>query len=269
MNPSIITIIVLGIVSILVVGLMVFAYYQIIKSTKRLSANGLLDEEYKQEVAHKRNRVLGIVLNVFSISITCLLVTFCAVGVYYKANGEQFSIHNKTAMVIASNSMEYCTTCEYENKLIEDVKIYYDWSQEEAVNYIYDSEFNVGDVLTFSLTDENQELELYKVYGYKNRQGQIIVHRLVNIIDDKYIFRGDNTPGNDNHVTRDQILYRYDNSKIGGVGYFVLFSSSSFGVYSLVIVIAVFIMSDIAKHKYDKIRKMRLSVIEVNNNEAK
>ena len=268
MNPSIITIVTLGIVSILVVGLMVFCYCQIIKSTKALSKSGLLDEEYKQENTHKKNKYLNILINAFSITITVSLLSLCLVGVYYRISGEQFSINNQTAFVIASNSMENCISQEYETILRENVKEYLDTDDEGATNYIVNSEFNVGDMLTFTRLDKEEELELYTVYGYKNNKNQIIVHRLVGKQNNKYVFRGDNTPGNDTLVSRDQILYRYNNSRILVIGYFVLFASSSFGVYSLFIVLLIFVMGDITKHQYEKIKKNRLYILENKGYEA-
>lgn len=258
MNPSVITILVLGIVSILVVGLMVFAYYQIIKSTKKLTTSGLLDEEYLLESKHKEKKASTILINIFSISVTCVLVTICGIGLTYRINGEQFTINKQTAFVIASNSMEDYVSQEYKNILVDEIATTRDISTKEAETYISRSQFHVGDMLTFTSISESDDLSLYSVYAYKNSKGQIIVHRLVGIKDNYYIFRGDNTPGNDTYVTRNQILYQYNNTKVDNIGNFVLFSSSSFGLYSLFIVILIFIMSDIAKHQTETIKKNRL-----------
>ena len=267
MKPSIITIIVLSIMSILVVGLMVFAYIQIIRSTKVLSKNGLLDKEYLQEKNHKENKAGKVAINVISIALTSVVVAFCAVGVYYKASGEQFTINNKTAMVIATNSMEGYVSDEYKSILVSNIQEYRDCSYEDADNYVKSSQFYAGDMLEFTLIKKDEPLKLYNIYGYKNDKGQIIVHRLVDIQDDKYIFRGDNTFGNDKIVARSQIIYSYDNAHLSYVGHFVLFASSGFGIYCLVIVSAIFIMSDIAKHYCDKIKKDRLSYLEEAKNE--
>lgn len=262
MKPSIITIIALTIMSILVVGLMVFAYSQILKSTETLSKNGLLDEECLEDKNNKKHRAGHIIINTISITLTTLVVAFCAIGVYYKISGDQFTINNKTTLVIASNSMEDYISDEYKSILVSNIQEYHQCSYDEADNYVKDSQFNAGDMLEFTLIKEEETLQLYNIYGYKNSKGQIIVHRLVDIKGDKYIFRGDNTAGNDLVVNRDQILYSYHNNHLVYIGYFVLFASSGFGIYSLIIVSGIFVMSDIAKHQYTKIKRNRMKVIE-------
>ena len=266
MKPSMITIIALLVVSILVVGLMVFAYIQIIKSTKVLSKNGLLDKECLEEKKHKDHKLGTILINVLSISLCAIVVSFSGMGLYYKLSGEQFTINKKTTLVIATNSMEDYVSDEYKSILIKNVEEYKECTYEEASNSVKSSQFAPGDMLQFTEISKDEELELYNIYGYKNKKGQIIVHRLVAIKDGYYIFRGDNTYGNDNRVTRDQILYQYNNNKLTYVGHFVLFASSGFGIYSLFIVAAIFVMSDVAKHEYTKIKKDRLKVIEEDSN---
>lgn len=244
---------------------MVFAYSQIIKNTRTLSNNGLLDEEYLKEKDHKQSKSSKIFISSISIALTTVVVSLCAIGVFYKASGEQFTINNKTAMVIATNSMEGYINEDYKSSLVNNIKEYKKCSFEQASSFASSSQFNPGDVLGFTLVNKEEPLELYKIYGYKNSKGQIITHRLVDINGDNYIFRGDNAVGNDKIVKRNQIIYSYDNARIGYVGYLVLFSSSGFGIYSLIVVSSIFIMSDIAKRKCNKIKKDRLSYLEGEN----
>ena len=262
MKSSIVTIIILFILSILVVGLMIFAYIQIIKNTKEMSKRGLLDEEMLKDKEKKEKKASRIVIDTLSIALTSVVVIFCGMGLYYKLSGDQFTLNNKTTMVIASNSMEDCISNEYKSQLVNNFQEYRNCSYDDADYYIKASQFNAGDMLEFTLLNGEEDLQLYNIYGYKNSKGEVIVHRLVDIKGDKYIFRGDNTPGNDLVVSRSQILYSYTNTHLGGVGYFVLFASSGFGIYSLVIVSAIFIMSDVAKHEYTKIKQNRIKEIE-------
>ena len=264
MKPSTITIIALIIMSILVVGLMVFAYVQIIKSTAVMSKSGLLDEEcIKDQENKKEHKLSRILLNTLSISLTSLVLLFCGLGVYYKLSGNHFSINNQTAFVIATNSMEDYVSDDYKSILVSNIQQYQNCSEEEANQYISKSQFNAGDILMFDDVHEDESLELYHIYGYRNSKGQIVVHRLISIEDGKYIFRGDNAPGNDSIVRRNQIIYSYHNNHIVYIGYFVLFASSGFGIYSLIIVSGIFIMSDIAKHQYNKIKKDRIKYLEL------
>ena len=164
MKPSLITIIALSLVSILVVGLMVFAYIQIIKSVRILTKNGLLDDECLEDKRHKTHRVGTIIINVISGTLTTLIVLSTLVGACYKINGEQFVINNKTAMVVASNSMEDYISDEYKDILINNVIEYKGYSYDEALEATKASQFNVGDMLEFTLINDDTDLELYKIY---------------------------------------------------------------------------------------------------------
>ena len=261
MTPSIITIIVLATISVLVVGLMVFAYVLILRSTRKLSANGFMDEEYAKEESHKEKKWVSVLVNTVSLVLSVALLSLCTLGMVYRAMGQQITVAGRTALVIASNSMEGCVSDEYEGILANQIADGKGVSSEQAAQEIQDSEFYVGDMLFFYTVEQNEPLNLYDVYGYRNKKGQIITHRLVGMQDGKYLFRGDNTPANDVAVNRSQILYRYGNEKIAAVGTIVLFFSSSFGIYSIFVFVAVFAMSDIAKHQYTKMKKERLAAL--------
>ena len=267
MTQSLIAIIILSIISITAVALMVFGYHFILKDTRKLSSIGLLDDEFKKEEASKKSRKASIAINSISIAFSVIFLAFCLSGIIYKAQGQQIIINNHTAMVIASNSMEEYYSSEYQNTLTKNVMKAKNVSNEDAIYYLDNTHFNVGDLLIFSSIEKKEDLNLYDVYGYKNNKGQIIVHRLVGVSGDNLIFRGDNTVANDSYVKREQIIYKYESSKINYVGIFVLFFSSSFGIYTIAAVCVVFVMSDIAKHQYNKIKKERLQEVGGKENE--
>ena len=261
MTPKIASIIILAIISFIVVALMVFIYHFIIKETKKLSSNGLLDDEFILEEEKKEKKWVSHVLGGISIFFSIIFLACCSVGLTYKLSNEQLIINGHASMVIASNSMEDYYSTNYQNELTKKVMNEKGMNEEEASSFLANSHFNVGDMLTFSSLNTDKELELYQVYGYKNKKGEIIVHRLVAINGDKYIFRGDNTVSNDVEVNKDQILYEYNNVRLVFIGNLVLFFSSAFGIYTLVMVILIFIISDSAKHQYNKIKKERLNHI--------
>ena len=249
-------------ITMIVSGLMAFGYYTIIKTTRKLSNVGLLDDEFREEDHKNKKRWLSTLLNVVSITLASVLILLCGVGLTYRLTNEQIVINNKTAFVISSNSMESFYNEDYKKSLVSDVMSYQNVSEEEATNYIESTQFYTGDLLGFSTLNNDDNIVLYEVYGYLNKKGQVITHRLVGIDGDKYIFRGDNTFSNDAKVSRDQILYHYGNYRLVGVGIFVLFFSSSFGLYSIFITILVMVMADFFQHRYQKIRKERLHVLE-------
>ena len=259
MTPKIVTIIVLSVITFFVVGFMAFAYSLIIRDTRKLSSNGLLDDEFIREDQAKEKKWISVALSSVSVFFSVVLVAFCSIGLVYRIERNQLVIHGQTAMVIASNSMEDYYSEEYKGELVDDVVATQNISNEEATYFLDKTHFNVGDMLTFTKIDIDNPLSLYEVYGYKNSKGDIIVHRLVGIEDNKYVFRGDNTVANDSYVKREQILYRYNNTKLVFVGNLVLFFSSGFGIYTMLMVVLVFVMSDIAKHQYNAIKRNRLA----------
>lgn len=261
MPSNVISIVILVFITLVVSLLMAFGYYTIIKTTRKLSKNGLLDDEFFQEDKKNGNKAVNITISAVTLTLTSVLLFLCGVGLVYRVNDEQFIYRDQTAFVISSNSMESFYNDEYEAKLINDLMTYKNIDEDSARNYIKDTEFETGDLLRFKTINNDDNIALYEVYGYKNKKGQIITHRLVGIEGDKYIFRGDNTVANDITVSRDQILYHYSSNRIMGVGIFVLFFSSSFGLYSIFITVLVMVTSDIFKHRYEKIRKERLTYL--------
>ena len=241
---------------------MVFAYYSIIRSTKKLAANGLLDQEFISENSKKEKKWISVTLNLISLSLTIALVSFCVMGISYRIAGEQITINNQTSLVIASNSMKEYYSEDYQEALVNEVASYAGLSYEEANARLEADQFNTGDMLIFDELGSQEDLHLYQVYGYRNSKGQIIVHRLIGFEGERYVFRGDNAIANDSLVKREQILYSYHDVKLPTVGIAVLFFSSSFGIYSLFIVLTIFVMSDIAKHQYSKIKVQRLAAIK-------
>lgn len=246
--------------------LMVFGYVLIIKTARKLSSNGLLDDEFKKENNKRENKWISIVLNGLSLVFSLVLVSLCAIGITYRLKGEQFTINNKTAFVVATNSMTNYYNEEYKNELINEVTIERSLSKAEADEYLSKTQFEAGDLLTFTTLDISTPLTMFDVYGYQNSKGEIITHRLVGIKGDKYIFRGDFTVDNDMSVSRSQILYHYNETKVSGVGIFVLFFSSGFGIYTIFVTIIILGMSDLVFIRYRSIKKERLSFLEQHSN---
>ena len=243
---------------------MIFAYFSIIRSTKKLAANGLLDQEFMNEASKKEKKWISVTLNIVSLLMTVTLVSFCVMGIFYRIAGEQITINNQTSLVIASNSMMEYYSEDYQETLVNEFAAYTGLSYDEANARLEENQFNTGDLLIFDGLNAGEELNLYQVYGYRNSKGQIIVHRLIGFEGERYVFRGDNAIANDSLVKREQIIYSYHNTKLPGVGIAVLFFSSSFGIYSLFIVLSIFAMSDVAKHQYNKIKIKRLTAIKGN-----
>lgn len=261
-----ITIIVVAVVTCLVIGLTLLAYSTVLKSAKRLASTGVLDEEFLRDEAaskHPIKKVFGIILHALSILLCVGLVSLAVVAGVYKAKGEQFVYNDHVSLVIASDSMKEYWDDDYKEELIGEYSVFAGVSAEESDKKLFSEQFEKGDLLDFKVVEAEEELNLYDVYGYKNKKNQIITHRLIGVATDgSLVFRGDNTGGRDTLVSREQVVYRYEGQKVKGLGIPVLFFGSGFGIYSIISVLAMYTISDIAIYKYNKIKKDRLEAIK-------
>lgn len=69
------------------------------------------------------------------------------------------------------------------------------------------------------------------------------------------------------HIKRESIIYHYTGEKIKGLGAFILYARSYFGIWSLVGMIMVAISAEILLKKIDKWNKERYNIIRSGANE--
>lgn len=244
------TIIVVAILTCLIFALAALAFISTLKTEKHLVAIGEKDTEIREDAARartKKSKVLTALSFTFSSLVVVVLTALATTGVVYKTSGKQFSSNGHVGLVIASDSMNGFYSEEYQLELPEDAA---------------KDHFAAGDIVNFDVVNAEEELIKYEVYGYQLQSGKIITHRLIGATPaGYYVFRGDNTAGRDNYVKRDQVILHYNGTKIEQLGLFVLFSQSGFGIYSLISVIGIYIMSDIFAAQFRKITKERLKQI--------
>lgn len=205
------------------------------------------DIEIYQEYHVKKSKG-GLVGAICSYAALLVLLGLFTTGLVYKISGENFTINNQTVLVIKTGSMSGF----YDNKIAE------------TYNYDTSLQFGVGDLCVFEKVDDNTELVKGEVYGYKQK-GIIITHRLVEQQLGGYVFRGDNNPVSDGYlIARENIVYHYIGRKVPGIGAFILYAQSFFGIWSLAGIIGITISSEVIYYKINKINKER----EVLMNEA-
>jgi signal peptidase I len=124
--------------------------------------------------------------------------------------------------------------------------------------------FDIGDICVFEKTNEDTELVKGEVYGYKYKD-IIITHRLVEIHEGNlYEFRGDNNSISDPYYVKgENIIYHYTGQKVPGIGAFILYAQSIFGIWSLAGIIGVAVSSEIVYYKINKINKERDKIIYI------
>ena len=239
---TIITIVVVVLLAFLIVGLSLLAYHFCLKSYKLEISNGLHDDQISKEYnskLQKKNKwsLLGLIGS--WVALAALLSIFVT-GIIYKANGQMFSVSNNVALVIKTGSMSD----------------FYNEEVAEQNNNDRRLQFDVGDICFFNKVSSDSELTIGDVYGYRYKN-KIITHRLVSVNDNLYRFRGDNNSAYDSYISRENIIYHYTGNKAKGIGSVVLYAQSYFGIFSLVGVIAVMVMSEVVYSKVDNMTKAR------------
>ena len=267
----IVTIITLAVISCVFIFIMLFAYRVILNGAKKMASTGALDQEFlKEDEDNKKpkKRVLDILTQVISGIVAAGLITLALISGIYRASGEQFVSNNHVSFVIATNSMDGYANKDYKASLIQAYSDEYSVDLKVAEKKLRKDQFEVGDWLTFNVVKADEELHYYDVYGYKTEKGLIITHRLIGTNSDgTLVFRGDNAGGEDVKVNREQVLYRYQGQHTKYIGLVVLFFGSGYGIYCIAVTIGVFVVSEIAIYKWEKIKKQRLKEIKMQKKE--
>lgn len=246
---TIITIVVVALLTVIIFGLTWLGFKSCLRMYQIEIANGKYDKDILKEYSQKRRGLAGIIL---SYLVLIFLVTLFIVGIIYKSNNQNITINNKTILVIKSDSMADYYDEKYANE----------WFNDKSL------QFSLGDICIFEKTSD--ELIKGEIYGYKYKN-YIITHRLININDNgTYEFRGDNNPISDVYqIKRESIVYHYTGTKIKGIGVFILYAQSYFGIWSIVGMTGVIISSEIVSRKINKWNKKRYNEIKGDKDEKK
>lgn len=248
---TIIVIVVVALLTVIVFGLVWLAFNSCIKAYRIETESGKHDEEILKEFHSKKKKSIWGVMGV--IGSYLLLIAFSGLfitGIVYKANGENLTIKNQTALVIKTGSMSD----------------FYDEKTAEDLNNDRSLQFDVGDICLFETNFD--ELVEGEVYGYKYKD-IIITHRWhLDKETGRLGFKGDNNNAFDGAVKREDIIYHYTGNKIQGIGAFVLYAQSYFGIWSLVGIIGITISSEFVYRKINLINKERDKLIYVHEVEG-
>lgn len=249
MTPvTIITIVVIALLTVTIGTLAWLAYSSCVKEYRNEVSRGQHDDVIceKYDSAKKRKNHVG---SVCSYVMLGLLLSLFAVGLVNRIKGDDLVINGQTALVTKSRSMSDF----YDEALAEEYRTY---------NYDAGLQFDVGDICFFDAVPADAELIKGEVYGYK-RKNMIITHRLTEeYAGGWYEFRGDNNPTSDGTlVQRDRILYHYTGYKVPGLGAFVLYAQSYFGLWSLSGVLTITIGSELVSYCISSIEKDRYFII--------
>lgn len=137
--------------------------------------------------------------------------------------------------------------------------------KNEANDYLFENDlnnqFNTYDIIGISAYKSVEEVKQYDVIAYKNEEGTIIVHRVIEVKEvngeNVFITRGDSNNTSDtnfqyrNYLTFDNIIGYYNDFKIPMMGVFVIFLQSNAGIITIIAIGYCLIMFDYYNSKLD------------------
>ena len=246
---TIITIVVVALLTVVILGLAWVAYVSCIKSYRMEVDAGTHDAVITKQFARKTKKErVGIICSIVtSYTFLLALLSLFVTGIVYRASGNNFVINNETVLVIKTGSMAQCYDTELEQKYT-------------LLGYDTTLHFDVGDICVFEDATQSDLVE-GEVYGYKYHD-MIIAHRLIGVDGDSYRFRGDyNAAADAVAISRERIVFHYTGRKVPGIGAFILYAQSYFGLWSLIGIVSVIVSSEVVLHKVDTINKSRYKAL--------
>lgn len=215
------------------------------KEDIELIDNAIYEEKQSK---NKCNKVLKIIAKTGGYVVLGFVIVIFSISLVSKFKNDAIVFGNSTLMVIASDSM---------SKKNNDIVL----SNPELNN-----QFNTYDIIGVSKYTNQDEVKLYDVIAFKNKNNVTIVHRIIKVnVDEQtkqvtYLTQGDsnlyadNTSGSQyvGYLTYDKIIGKYNGTRIQGLGIFVIFLQSPAGIVTIISLVYCLIMYDYLSNKYKK-----------------
>ena len=242
--------IVLAILLVIGLGISGFLIYERQVSIKEIK-DTLLDsqliyENHKEKIKleDKKHRVIKKCIDISLNVLLVVLALFFVIGLVDKTIN--YSPLPIKSVVIATGSMS--TKNEKNEYLFE--------------NHL-DNQIQVNDLIFLNKVDSLDEISLFDIICYRNEEGTQIVHRVVVINEDYLLTRGDANEVNDDiKIKLDDIVGKYNNVKIAGVGAITFFLSSDYGISTISIILALSLVYYFTKGSIEKQEEKRLAYLE-------
>lgn len=190
----------------------------------------------------KKQKATEIVKNVFYYTFLAFLIPIFGLSIYSKIKNNVTSFGGNSLLVVASGSMSKK-----------------DPSNTYLFNYNLNNQFQTYDMIVVNKVKEVTDLRVYDVIAYRNDKGINIIHRIKDIKTNSdgeiyFITRGDANSGDDvYHPVFKDIIGRYNNKRIPGLGIFVMFFQSYIGIIAIASVVYMMIYINIYNRKLDNV----------------
>ena len=187
------------------------------------------DERYnRNETVKKRRKRIKLIKSILSYTALIIIVPTFIFSLISRVSGNVTMIGDTTLMVVASGSMS---------------------EKHEENNYLIDkqlnNQFQTYDIIILEKVNSPDELLLHDVIAFINDEKVNVIHRIIDIEDGKYETRGDANDASDKyHPTYSDVIGRYTGKRIPGIGIFIMFLQSYFGIITILSLLYCLIMFD-------------------------
>lgn len=180
--------------------------------------------------ARKKSKKWSIISNIFFAIFYILILILLGVSISFRVSNQQLYFGDTTLVAIYTGSMETANTTD--NKYLEENDLL---GQENRITQY--SLIGLDKVLNES------DMKLYDIYGFKNSEGTLIVHRLIRIYTNQengvtyYTFRGDANSASLSYelvVTFDQVVGVYNGFQNYGLGVSIIYLQSNIGLIAII-----------------------------------
>ena len=190
----------------------------------------------------KGKKIRGILLDIVLGIVGLIMLAVLACSVAYRFTGGQVYINDTAFYVVETDSMS---------------------EKNESNDYLegHDDQIPARTFILLERLGEDEELVPYTIYAYQDEDGNVIVHRYIETMDDgTYLFRGDKNASpiaSDVGVTREQIVGRFTCYQNHALGEAIYFLKSPFGIIVIVGLFGVFVGQSVYSEKLDLLYRKR------------
>ena len=249
----------LCLISFCLVFTFLFRYYYLsnIEEIKKGRADQeILDLEKgeRKKKAKKHPKAIRITKKVASYGIFAIVLVIFGFSLYGRFFNNNLSFGNSGLIVISSGSMS---------------------ERNDSNDYLFENnltnQFDTYDIIGVTGYESIDDVEQYDVVAFKNTEGTIIVHRIIEIREvngeNVFITRGDSNNTSDtnfqyeDYLTFDNIIGYYNGTRVPLLGVFIIFLQSNAGIITIVAIGYCLIMFDHYNSMFEEALNKRTSLL--------
>ena len=210
----------------------------------------IIDEAIYENLSRvkKRKKIIKTINSFAFYGLLICIAPFFIFAIINKMQGNITTFGDKAILVVGSGSMS---------------------KAEKGNEYLFENnltnQFNTYDMIVIEKVDSDDDLKLYDVVTFMDKNGKLVIHRIIKIDIDKdgnyiYTTRGDANKANDAPSTIANIKGKYTDQRIQYIGAVVLFFQSTLGIVTLVILAICLTVNDrqMKKISYERDERLKL-----------